>query len=142
MENVMIVTGIGLSGLIFFLLYTIIEPRTRENFWLKRRKLKENQEAWDNYCKNMTYKERSRCFLEWCEQRKRKTGNYFYWFPQENHIPPIYHECIINGKYYRGTEQEIIQESNMPIEIQKYLQGYFPDEIYWEQDSGGQVFKT
>lgn len=105
MENVMMVTSIGLSGLIFFLLYTIIEPRTRENFWLKRRKLKENQEAWDNYCKNMTYKERSRCFLEWCEQRKRKTGNYFYWFPQENHIPPVYHECVINGKYYRGTEQ-------------------------------------
>lgn len=89
----------------------------------------------------MTYQERSRCFLVWCEQRKRRTGNHFYWFPQENHIPPVYHECVINGKYYRGTEQEIIQESNMPIEIQKYLQGYFPDEIYWEQDSGGQVFK-
>ena len=132
MENVMMVTGIGLSGLIFFLLYTIIEPRTRENFWLKRRKLKENQEAWDNYCKNMTYKERSRYFLEWCEQRKRKTGNYFYWFPQENHIPPIYHECTINGKYYRGTKQEIIRESDMPREIEEYLEGSFPDELNWK----------
>lgn len=93
MENVMMVTGIGLSGLIFFLLYTIIEPRARENFWLKRRKLKENQEAWDNYCKNMTYKERSRRFLEWCEQRKRQTGNYFYWFPRKNNNPP----CKRNG---------------------------------------------
>ena len=103
MENVIMVACIGLSGLFFFLLYTIIEPRARECFWLKRMKLRENQEAWDNYCKDMTYKERSRCFLGWCEQRKRKTGNHFYWFPQENHIPPIYHECIINGKYYRGT---------------------------------------
>lgn len=136
MENVMMVTGIGLSGLIFFLLYTIIEPRTRENFWLKRRKLKENQEAWDNYCKNMTYKERSRCFLEWCEQRKREQEIIFYWFPQENHIPPIYHECIINGKYYRGTEQEIILKSNMPKEIAEYLQGYFPNEMHWEKDTG------
>lgn len=132
MENVMMVTGIGLSGLIFFLLYTIIEPRTRENFWLKRRKLKENQDAWDNYCKNMTYKERNRCFLEWCEQRKRKTGNYFYWFPQENHIPPIYYECMINGKYYRGTKQEIIRESDMPREIEEYLEGSFPDELNWK----------
>ena len=132
MENVMMVTGIGLSGLIFFLLYTIIEPRARENFWLKRRKLKENQEAWDNYCKNMTYKERSRRFLEWCEQRKRETGNYFYWFPQENHIPPICHECIINGKYYRGTKQEIIRESDMPKEIEEYLEVFFPDELNWK----------
>ena len=66
MENVIMVACIGLSGLFFFLLYTIIEPRTRESFWLKRLKLKENQEDWDNYCKNMTYKERSMCFLEWC----------------------------------------------------------------------------
>ena len=142
MEFMITIGCIGILSLIFFLLYTVIEPRIRECFWLKRRKLRENQEAWNNYCKDMTYKERIGCFLEWCEQRKRKTGNYFYWFPQENHIPPVYHECVINGKYYRGTEQEIIQESNMPIEIQKYLQGYFPDEIYWEQDSGGQVFKT
>lgn len=132
MENVMIVTGIGLSGLFFFLLYTIIEPRARECFWLKRRKLRENQEAWDNYCKNMTYKERSRCFLEWCEQRKRETGNYFYWFPKENHIPPIYYECMINGKYYRGTKQEIIQKSDMPREIEEYLEEFFPDELNWK----------
>ena len=133
---------IGLSGLLFFLIYTAINPIARESFWLKEQKIKENQKAWDDYCKNMTYKERRLNYLKWCEQRKISTGNHFYWFPQENHIPPVYHECVINGKYYRGTEQEIIQESNMPIEIQKYLQGYFPDEIYWEQDSGGQVCKA
>lgn len=132
MESVMMATGVGLSGLFFFLLYTIIEPRARECFWLKRRKLRENQEAWDNYCKDMTYKERSRCFLEWCEQRKISTGNHFYWFPQENHIPPIYHECTINGKYYRGTKQEIIRESDMPREIEEYLEGSFPDELNWK----------
>lgn len=132
MEFMITIGCIGLFSLIFFLLYTVIEPKTRECFWLKKRKLKENQEAWDNYCKNMTYKERSRCFLEWCEQRKRKTGNYFYWFPQENRIPPIYHECIINGKYYRGTKQKKIRESNMPREIEEYLEGVFPDELNWE----------
>lgn len=132
MEFIIMVAGISLFSLIFFLLYTIIDPKSRECFWLKNRKLKENQEAWDNYCKDMTYKERSRCFLEWCKQRKRKTGNYFYWFPQENHIPPIYHECIINGKYYRGTKKEIIQESDMPKEIEEYLEGYFPDKLDWK----------
>lgn len=132
MEVVMTVTCIGLLDLILVLLYTVIEPRSRENFWLKRRKLKENQEAWDNFSKNMTLKERREHYLEWCEQRKGKTGNYFYWFPQENHIPPIYHECIINGKYYRGTKQEIIQESNMPREIEEYLEGVFPDELTWK----------
>lgn len=126
----------------FFLIYTAINPIARESFWLKEQKIKENQKAWDDYCKSMTYKERRPNYLKWCEQRKISTGNHFYWFPQENHIPPIYHECIINGKYYRGTEQEIILKSNMPKEIQKYLQGHFPDEIYWDQDSGGQVFKA
>lgn len=132
MKFIIMVGSIVLFNLFFFLLYTIICPKYRECFWLKNRKLKENQEAWDNYCKNMTYKERSRCFLEWCERRKRKTGNYFYWFPQENHITPIYHECIINGKYYRGTKQEIIRESDMPREIEEYLEGSSPDELNWK----------
>lgn len=131
MKFIIMVGSIVLFNLIFFLLYTIICPKYRECFWLKNRKLKENQEAWDKYCKNMTYQERNRCFLEWCEQRKRRTGNHFYWFPQENHIPPIYHECIINGKYYRGTKQEIIQESNMPRELANHLHGIFPGEIHW-----------
>lgn len=131
MEFVMMVAYISLLGFISFLLCTIIDPETRECF-RKKQKLKENQEAWDNYCKNMTYRERSRCFLEWCEQRKKLTGNYFYWFPQQNHIPPIYHECVINGKYYRGTREEVIEESNMPKEIAEHLQGFFPDELNWE----------
>lgn len=132
MEVLMMVGFICLSGFCFFLLYTIIDPESRECFWLKNRKLKENQEAWNNYCKNMTYQERDRCFLEWCEQRKRLTGNYFYWFPQKNHIPQIYHECVINGKYYRGTREEVIEECNMPKEIAEHLQGFFPDELNWE----------
>lgn len=132
MEFIIMVSCIGLFGLIFFLLYTIIDSESREYFWLKKRKLKENQEAWDNYCKNMTYQERSRCFLEWSEQRKKLTGNYFYWFPQENHVPPIYHECVINGKYYRGTREEIVEESNMPKEIAEHLQGAFPEELNWK----------
>lgn len=84
----------------------------------------------------MTLQERHEHFIEWCERRKRLTGNHFYWFPQENHIPPAYYECVINGKRYRGTKEEIIQESNMPDEIAKDLK-FFPEEMNWRCDDAG-----
>lgn len=46
------------------------------------KKLEENQIAWDEFSKDMAFDEKLDVYLEWCEERKAKTGNSYYYFPR------------------------------------------------------------
>ena len=45
-------------------------------------KLKRNQLLWDEYSKNMTYDEKTDCFLDWLERNKAEHGDDFYYTPR------------------------------------------------------------
>lgn len=93
MNFLMHVLIIILISAVLFILYTFINPEVRESLYFGKKKLRENQEAWDIYSKNMTDQEKDDCYIEWCEWRKHVTGNHFYWFPRKNNNPP----CKRNG---------------------------------------------
>lgn len=57
---------------IYFLLDAIIT----------RKRLKENQIAWDEYSKDMSYMEKMEIFPEWLESRKLEKGWSFYYIPR------------------------------------------------------------
>lgn len=38
------------------------------------KRIKENQIAWDNFSKNMTYDEKIECYLKWCNEQRWKKG--------------------------------------------------------------------
>ena len=78
------------------------------------KRLRENQSAWDNYCKDMTFSERLECFDDWVLQRKYEEGWGFYYIPLMNHVEPTVFDCKINSIEYRGTKEEISEESGLP----------------------------
>lgn len=46
------------------------------------KRIKENQIAWDNFSKNMTYDEKIKYYLKWCNEQKWKKGWHHYYFPR------------------------------------------------------------
>lgn len=48
---------------------------------ITRKRLKNNQIAWDEYSKNMTYKEKLDYYVDWVEQNKIKNGWKHYYLP-------------------------------------------------------------
>ena len=81
---------------------------------ITQKRLRKNQIAWDNYCKDMTFSERLDCFNDWLPQRRYEEGWGFYYIPLMNHIEPTVFDCKINGIKYRGTKEEILKESGLP----------------------------
>lgn len=49
---------------------------------ITNKRLKENQIAWDNFSKNMTYNEKICCYLKWCQERKIEKGWSDFYFPK------------------------------------------------------------
>lgn len=92
------------------------------------KRLKENQSAWDNYCKDMTYYERLDCFKDWLSQRQCEKGWRFKYIPYMNHVKPTVFDCRIDGVQYRGTKEEISVKSGIPIEILNKM-GTLPQQI-------------
>lgn len=46
------------------------------------KRIKENQIAWDNFSKNMTYDEKIECYLKWCNEQRWQNGWHNYYFPK------------------------------------------------------------
>ena len=92
------------------------------------KRLRENQVAWDNYCKDMTFSERLDCFADWILQRQCETGWKHKYIPYMNHIKPTVFDCEIDRAQYRGTKEEISKHSGMPIEILNNM-GTLPQKI-------------
>ena len=84
--------------------------------------IRKNQEAWDEYSKDMTYPERDSCFMDWLERRKLETGNKFYYIPAEFHTPPKFFECYVNGTHYRGTLDEVSKQTRIPVDMLKQFE--------------------
>ena len=63
-------------GLLFLLIYF-----TDDNL-ITRKRLKDNQIAWDEYSNGMTFSEKNDCYLDWCTNRKLENGWRFYYFPR------------------------------------------------------------
>lgn len=119
----MMIPGLFIGGL-----YSVCNPRSRERIFFSKKYLRENQEAWDEYCKDMTFRERQECFPDWIKQRKEETGHEYYWIPSQFHTEPIYQECTIDGVYYRGKIEEIAEQSKIHLNILKSLNdGVLPE---------------
>jgi len=50
---------------------------------ITKKRLRENQLAWNEYSKNMTFDEKIDCYIDWCKQRKLEKGWRFYYFPRQ-----------------------------------------------------------
>lgn len=84
---------------------------------LTHKRLKENQNAWDEYSKDMTWQEREEQYLRWVQRRRiQKRWNRWY-FPISQHIKPNVFEIKINGVYFRGTKKEISEKSGIPLDV-------------------------
>lgn len=46
------------------------------------KRIDENQKAWNEYSKGMTFDEKNQCYLEWCERRKTEKNWGYYYFPR------------------------------------------------------------
>ena len=122
---IMMAPGLLVGGLI-----AIFDPRARERIFYGKKYLKENQEAWDEYCKDMTFQERQECFSDWVKQRKVETGHEYSWIPTKNHTEPIVMECVIDGIRRRGTIEEISEHSGIPLSVLKSINdGFLPEYL-------------
>ena len=120
---IMMIPGLLIGGLC-----AVINPKSRERIFCGKRRLMENQEAWDEYCKNMTFRERQERFPDWVRQRKMETGHEFFWIPNRFHTEPIVMECVIDGVRRRGTIEEISKHSGMPLSILESINdGFLPE---------------
>lgn len=98
-------------------LYAVINPKSRERIFFGKRYLRENQQAWDKYCENMTFRERQECFSDWVRQRKEETGHEYFWIPNRFHTEPTVYEIVIDGVRRRGTVKEISEHTGIPISL-------------------------
>lgn len=55
------------------------------DYWIDRivtrKRVAENQRAWNEYSKGMTYEEKCEIYFEWCTLRKIENGWSYYYFP-------------------------------------------------------------
>lgn len=109
---IMMIPGLLIGGL-----YFVCNPRSRERIFFGKKYLRENQEAWDEYCKDMTFRERQECFSDWIKQRKEETGREYYWIPNRFHTEPTVYEIVIDGVRRRGTVKEISGHTGIPISL-------------------------
>lgn len=101
--------------------------------------LRKNQEAWDEYSKDMTYPERYMEFADWLKQRKAEMGNRFYYIPNKFHTPPKYFECYVNGIHYRGTLEDVSEKTKIPINfLREFERNICPIEIEFNE----RIYKT
>lgn len=121
MELWLRILAILIICILFYTTLCLANPATRENL-RKRKRLKENQDAWDEYSANLTYPERMAVYNDWCRERKLVTGNHFYWFPNMYNTPPKYLECRVNGTHHRGTLEEVARYTNLPLEFLKQFE--------------------
>lgn len=49
---------------------------------ISNKRLEENQIAWNEYSKEMTFDEKLEHYIEWCERRKVEKGWENYYFPR------------------------------------------------------------
>lgn len=122
---IMMIPGLLIGGL-----YAVINPKIRERIFFGKRYLRENQQAWDKYCENITFRERQECFSDWVRQRKEETGHEYFWIPNRFHTEPIVMECVIDGVRRRGTIEEISEHSGIPLSILKsFNDGVLPEYL-------------
>lgn len=119
------VFGFFISGLI-----AVIDQRSRERIFFGKKHLRENQEAWDEYCKDMTFRERQEYFMDWVILRKVETGHTHLWIPNRFHTKPAVQECVIDGVYYRGTIEQISEQSGVSLDVLKSInEGILPEYL-------------
>lgn len=122
---IMMIPGLLIGGL-----YSVCNPRNRERISFGKKYLRENQEAWDEYCKDMTFRERQERFGDWVRQRKEETGHEYYRIPNRFHTEPIVLECIVDGVRRRGTIEEISEHTGIPLSILKSINdGFLPEYL-------------
>ena len=46
------------------------------------KRLKDNQKAWDEYSKGMTFNEKLNVYNDWCKKRKLEKGWKYFYFPR------------------------------------------------------------
>ena len=52
------------------------------DYIITRKRLKENQKAWDEYSKGMTMDEKDKAYMEWCRRRRYEKRWEFFYFPR------------------------------------------------------------
>lgn len=102
-------------ALILYLIVFLRDPSYREWTFHRKKILKECQEAWNEYCKDMSYSERYEEFFEWCEAYRNDHGLCTTYYPYMSAMPYTKFDRIgLDGKYYSGTIEEIAKESGWP----------------------------
>lgn len=76
MENHAGIIAIAIIALLYLAVYIAIDVVIT---WHRCRT---NQKAWDEYSKNMSFKQKLDCYFEWCEEQKRENGWNLYYYPK------------------------------------------------------------
>lgn len=66
--------------------------------------------------------------MDWVILRKAETGRVYLWIPNRFHTKPTVQECVIDGIYYRGTIEQISEQSGISLSILEQINdGILPE---------------
>lgn len=77
MIQIWTVFGVSTISAILFILVFVAWDR-----YITQIRLKQNQKAWDEYSKGMSFSEKLDSYEQFCEEQKVKNGWNYYYFPK------------------------------------------------------------
>ena len=77
MVQIWTIFGVSTISAILFVLVLIVWDR-----YITQTRIKQNQKAWDEYSKGMSFSEKLDIYEQFCEEQKMKNGWKFYYSPK------------------------------------------------------------
>lgn len=77
MEQTLIICGVAIISAILFILVFYEWDR-----FITQTRLNQNQKAWNEYSKGMSFSQKSDSYLQFCKEQKEKNRWNYYYFPK------------------------------------------------------------
>lgn len=77
MIRTLTICGVAIISAILFILVWL-----ELDIFITRIRLNQNQKAWDEYSKGMSFSEKLDSYLQFCEEQRLKNGWDYYYFPK------------------------------------------------------------
>ena len=77
MTQTLIICGVSIISAILFILVFVVLDR-----YITQTRVKQNQKAWDEYSKGMSFSEKLDSYEQFCEEQKLKNEWDYYYFPK------------------------------------------------------------
>ena len=82
MKEIVFLFLVSIIGSIIEIVKCITNKEHFEIVYMEKKRLREAQKEWDEYCEDMTAEERDSCYFQWCEQRVKDGKSAAVFYPQ------------------------------------------------------------